>query len=102
MSSTGARPLFFPYQEGEPVDREALRIRQELYSFIESGIPVILCMSETNRNPEGLVVGGHAVVVVGHNLPALETVSSAGYVQLASKFMNVETLCPITELSQIF
>ena len=81
------------------VAREGTRLRQELYAFIESGIPVIVCMSD---DPAGNL-DGHAVVVVGHSLPCFDIVRDGRYVQPAKSFITgvadshylVSTLVPL-------
>ena len=63
ISQTGGRGLTI-WVKKRPPENESLRLQQELYSFVESGIPVILCLNDL---PNGRGIG-HAVVVVGHHL----------------------------------
>ncbi len=82
IQRTGARSLCFRPEEGGPVNIESMRLQHEVYSFIESGIPVILCLGDD------AVSEGHAVVVVGHSLPSFEVVEKKGFVRPAKTFMS--------------
>lgn len=81
LERTGARVLEFHPQEQASVKAQSMRLQQEVYSFIESGIPVILCLSQ---DPE---VEGHAVVVVGHNLPDYRTIEKSNFVREVRQFI---------------
>ncbi|MCA9212384.1 MAG: hypothetical protein KDB27_04920 [Planctomycetales bacterium] len=63
LAETGASSLPFMPFEGEAPDSAFTRICHEIYSFSESGIPVLLCLKK-KQNHES-----HVVVVVGHALP---------------------------------
>lgn len=69
LSATGVNPLVItPYGPGSP-EANYLRFTHELYSFVESGFPVLLCVDPENPE-EGY---GHVVTVVGHSLPRSTT-----------------------------
>ena len=63
IAETGANSLtFMPH--GESPDAAFARLSHEVYSFLESGIPVLLCL-EGEREGDA-----HVVAIVGHSLPS--------------------------------
>lgn len=73
IAQTGAKTLDISADESRDVDTESMILRQEIYSFVESGVPVILNL-DSSPDGEG---EGHALVIVGHSLPSYGAV--AGY-----------------------
>ncbi len=62
----GADILEFSLEETESYDESYTRLSLEIYSFMESGFPVLLgLINETSR---------HVVAVVGHLLPKIDTI----------------------------
>lgn len=51
-------------EDGEDGRRAFARLSHEIYSFVESGIPALLCVEKVDSKE------GHVVVAVGHGLPA--------------------------------
>ena len=76
---TGAHPLTFGRAGTDKPSEQASQLRQELYSFVESGIPVLVF---TNGDPEGYE-DGHVMVAVGHSLPSHERIRA--YIKPAKK-----------------
>jgi hypothetical protein len=65
LAATGVNPLVItPFGSGSP-EASYLRFTHELYSFVESGFPVLLCVDPENHDD----TYGHVVTIVGHSLP---------------------------------
>jgi hypothetical protein len=94
LSRTGATALTIPVCEGQDPGDESLRLRQEVYSFVESGLPVLLLL----KNDGLYETSAHVVVAVGHSLPRYQKV--ANYLQPLTKDENcrhyhVSSLVPV-------
>ncbi len=63
LAATGLNSLEFTVSTRDFGEEEFCRICHEIYSFVESGFPVILCIEESSTN------SNHAVTAVGHLLP---------------------------------
>ncbi len=62
LAETGVNSFSFMPYYNENADMAFSRIKHEIYSFIESEIPVLLCLEDEKT------MEGHVVVVVGHGL----------------------------------
>jgi hypothetical protein len=68
LGHIGANPVLLAAKgQRGAASADAMRLRQELYSFVESKLPVIACLNESS---DGLGQG-HAMTLVGHNLASL-------------------------------
>ncbi len=65
INATGANTLTF-IRKDESYENVFSRLTHEIYSFMESGFPVILCITNSDNNQS------HVVSVVGHSLPGVE------------------------------
>jgi hypothetical protein len=70
LAETGANSLTFMPHSNEKPEAALARLRHEIYSFIESGIPVMLCLERIGRGD------AHVVATVGHALPHRVNVGS--------------------------
>ena len=86
LAATGASSIAIIASGSEAADSTACRLTHELYSFVESGFPVILCLED----PEG--DSGHAVVAVGHHLRRLE--DTTGLRSVSELFPNEQFKTP--------
>ncbi len=83
IAATGAKCFTF-YPEGdESSEQTFVRLSHEIYSFAESGFPVLLCMSDLHGD------SAHVVAVVGHSLPKVESLDD---------YSNASTLLPEKEI----
>ncbi len=64
LSATGVRILSFAQSEVESINTSFIRLTNEIYSFVESGYPVLLCINKNGQR--------HVVTVVAHCLPKVE------------------------------
>lgn len=65
LAETGAYPQIIGTKPGKTRHVHSMRLKQELYTLVESGIPVLMLVTDDNNV-------GHAVVAVGHNLPRID------------------------------
>jgi len=63
LGATGATPLVITPSSTETPEQTFSRLSHEIYSFSESGFPVLLCIENEKT------LDGHVVTVVGHLLP---------------------------------
>ena len=70
IAATGAKFFTFVPNDNESSEQTFMRLSHEIYSFMESGFPVLLCMSNLSDD------SAHVVAVVGHSLPKVESLCS--------------------------
>lgn len=69
ISAMGATTFDLSPLETETIQESQARLTHEIYSFMESGFPVLLCITKKNDSSK------HVVSVVGHSLPPVKKIN---------------------------
>lgn len=83
LEATGVRTIIYSTRHESEAMVAFSRIRHNIYSFVESGIPVIICIGDKEKRM------GHAVVAIGHALPSK---IEEKCVILAKEFTDAESI----------
>jgi hypothetical protein len=74
ISATGVRVMSFAQSSKESIDASNIRLTNIIYSFVESGFPVLLCINSAGKR--------HVITIVGHCLPKVDNLD----------FINISSL----------